>query len=141
MSNRISLMIGGPLAILGAVATLAILTLIGIKIGDRLIYRYHLEGFSVAERRCEGLVPPGLAGSPKRGKCLRAELAKIEEPLWRGTFPLFLAAVPTSVMTLGGLAIAIKGRAGPNRSKKATSAPATARSSGTSSVPRTPSTD
>jgi hypothetical protein len=100
-------MLGGALAILGALATLSILVLAGLRMGDRLIYHIHLEGgFSLAEQRCQGLGDPSLADTPERHKCLRAELAKIQEPVWKGTFPLFLAAVITSVTTFGGLAIA-----------------------------------
>jgi hypothetical protein len=95
------------MAILGAIATLTILVLAGLRMGDRLIYQVHMEGgFSLAERRCQGLGDPALADTPERHKCLRAELAKKEEPLWKGTFPHFLAAVLTSVTTVGGLAIA-----------------------------------
>src|SRR5687768_15625989 len=116
MRKRISLMIGGALAILGAVATLSILVLAGIRIGDRAIYKYGLEPLSRAEQRCEGLVPPGQADSPERWKCLRAEFAKLEEPPWIGTLPLFLAGVAASAMTVGGLAIATKGGWGRTRS-------------------------
>jgi hypothetical protein len=99
------------MAILGAIATLTILVLAGLRMGDRLIYQVHMEGgFSLAERRCQGLGDPALADTPERHKCLRTELAKKEEPLWKGTFPHFLAAVLTSVTTVGGLAIAFSTR-------------------------------
>jgi hypothetical protein len=118
MKNKISRVVGGALAILGAVATLSILVVAGLRMGDRLIYHVHLEGFSLAERRCQGLGDPSLADTPERHKCLRAELAKIQEPVWEGTFPLFLAAVSTSVLTVGGLAMAIKRRRGANREQQ-----------------------
>lgn len=119
MNNKMRLAIGTALAILGAVATVSILVLAGLKMGDRLIYHVHLEGgFSLAERRCEGLVPPGHADSRERHECLRAELRKIEEPVWKGTFSLFLIAALTSVTTFGGLAIAITRRPGARREQQ-----------------------
>jgi hypothetical protein len=96
------------MAILGAIATLTIVLLAGLRMGDRLIYHVHLEGgFSLAERRCQGFGGPD---TPERHECLRAELAKKDEPLLKGTFPHFLAAVLTSVTTVGGLAIAFSTR-------------------------------
>lgn len=65
------------MAILGAIATLTIVVLAGLRVGDRLIYHVHLEGgFSLAEQRCQGLGDPALADTPERHKCLRTELAK-----------------------------------------------------------------
>lgn len=93
---------------LGFLATLVILGLAAVRIGDRLIYRYGLEPFSRAENRCEGLVPPGLADSPERGKCLDEELAKVRESPWKGSLHLLLAAALTGMTSIGGLAIVIK---------------------------------
>jgi hypothetical protein len=108
VSKRISLTAGGTVAILGAVAKLVVLILGGIRIIDRAIYKYGLEPLSRAEQRCQGLVPRGLADSEARWNCLRAELRKLEEPVWKGTLPLFLAAILASVTIVGGLAVAIR---------------------------------
>lgn len=109
MSKRIGRFVGAAIAIVGSLATLTLLAVIGIRAGDRFIYHFHLEPFSRAEQRCEGLVPPGLADSPERGKCLRAELAKIKESPWVGTFPLWLGVALTSLLTVGGVAVAVAG--------------------------------
>lgn len=88
---------------LGAMATLLVLVLGGIRLVDRAIYKYRLEPLSRAEQSC-----PGQEGSEARRNCLRAVLRKLEEPVWKGTFPLFVAAVLASVTTVGGLAVAIR---------------------------------
>lgn len=110
MIKRIILTAGGTVAILGAVATFVVLVLGGLRIIDRAVYKYGavLEPLSRAEQRCQGLVPPGQADSEARWNCLRAELRKQKEPVWKGTFPLFVAAILTSVTTVGGLAVAIR---------------------------------
>jgi len=110
VSKRISQTAGGTVAILGAVATLLVLVLGGIRIIDRAIYKYDLdpEPLSLAEQRCQGLVPPEQVDSEARWNCLRAELRKLKEPVWKGTFPLFVAAILASVTTVGGLAVAIR---------------------------------
>lgn len=107
MNNRIRRFVGAAIAIVGSLASLALLAVIGIRAGDRFIYHVHLEPFSRAEQRCEGLVPPGLADSPERGKCLRAELAKIKESPWEGTLPLWLGVAMTNLLTVGGIAVAL----------------------------------
>jgi hypothetical protein len=96
------------LVTLGFIATLVILGLAAVRIGDRLIYRYSREPFSRAEERCEGLVPPGLADSPERGKCLDEELAKLGESPWKGSLHLLLAAALTGMSSIGGFAMVIR---------------------------------
>jgi hypothetical protein len=68
-------------------ATLVVLVLGGIRGLDRAIYKYGLEPLSRAEQACPG------RDSEERGNCFRAVLRKLEEPVWKGTFPLFVAAI------------------------------------------------
>jgi hypothetical protein len=109
MNKRIGRFVGAAIAIVGSLASLALFAVIGIRAGDRLIYHVHLEPLSRAEKRCDGLVPPGLADSSGRWKCLRAELVKIKESPWKGTLPLWLGVALTSLLTLGGVAVAVAG--------------------------------
>jgi hypothetical protein len=112
MNSRIRRFVGAAIAIVGSLALLTLLAVIGIRSGDRFIYHVHLEPLSRAEQRCKGLVPPGLADSPERWKCLRAELAKIKESPWKGTLPLWLGVALTSLLTVGGVAVAAAEREG-----------------------------
>lgn len=109
MNNWIGRATGWTLALTGALATLSVLTVAGIKMGDRLIYHIHLEPFSRAEQRCSGLGRADLADTPERHACLRAELANLRESVWKGTLPYFLAALVTGVTAIGGLALAAAG--------------------------------
>jgi hypothetical protein len=103
VSKRIRVVAGGLVAAAGAVATLSILVVAGIRIGDRAINKYTLEPFSRAEQQCE------FAGRAGRSKCLRAEFAKMKEPVWNGTLPHFLTALLASAATFGGLVMVVKG--------------------------------
>lgn len=109
MSNRFGRFVGAAIAIVGSLATLALLAIVGVRAGDRLIYHVHPEPLSRAEQRCKGLVPPRLADSAERWTCLRAELAKIKESPWVGTLPLWLGVAMTSLLTVGGIAVAVAG--------------------------------
>lgn len=63
--------VGVLLLVLGALLAGAML----LEVAGTLVRR-QLEPLSLAESRCEGLVPPGLADSAERSACVRNELSK-----------------------------------------------------------------
>lgn len=105
MKNRTTQTIGALLAVVGFFAAMSIFTIVGVRMVDRLLYRYGLESFTMAEQRCNSLVPPGLADSAERWRCLREELAKTDEPVLKGSFPLLVAAFLSSLIVLVGFAL------------------------------------